>query len=204
MQMKAGKTNTKELDDQGAKSQLSKWADWVGINTFNDPELELMVESVREFVLAIKNQEHPRWLSLIGNRGTGKTHCAKRVLKYAAAMPDFNNPSYAYFPTLVYWPKLADELRTKDSNGTVKFNDMMRWKYLALDDVFVERDTTGFIADKITTLLGCRVGKWTIITSNLTLKQIAAREMRIADRMIRDGSIVVDLQTQSYLTRKQQ
>lgn len=79
-----------------------------------------------------------------------------------------------------------------------EFRDMRCWPVLVLDDIFAERDNFGFSADKLNTLLGCRSRKWTILTSNLGWSAISKAEARIADRMIRDDGIVVEMNCMSY------
>ena len=61
---------------------------------------------------------------------------------------------------------------------------------LVIDDLGVERDTSGFIKDRLFTLLEKRLNKWTLITTNLKLKTIQdSYDVRIASRIIRDGNI---------------
>lgn len=79
----------------------------------------------------------------------------------------------------------------------------MKWPLLVVDDIGAERDTTGFAAEKLNTLLGARVGKWTVITSNLYLEQLGGIDPRISDRIIREpGNQYIELTTTSYAVRK--
>jgi DNA replication protein DnaC len=77
-----------------------------------------------------------------------------------------------------------------------------KWPVLFLDDIGAERDTTGFAAEQLNTLLGRRVGKWTILTSNLALDGIAGIDPRIADRIIRQPNLYLEVETLSYSLRK--
>lgn len=99
----------------------------------------------------------------------------------------------------IYWPKFVSELRGGDAFE--KFRDMWKWPVLFLDDICAERDTTGFTSEQLNTLLGCRENKWTIITSNKLLHQIAELEPRIADRIIRAPNIFVEVVGKSYSLR---
>ena len=56
-------------------------------------------------------------------------------------------------------------------------------------------------AEKINTLANVRVGKWTILTSNLSMVQIAKVDKRIASRMVRNKGIVADVNTKDYNLR---
>ena len=92
-----------------------------------------------------------------------------------------------------------DQLRGGESYG--QYNDMKRWPYLVIDDIGAERDPSGFSAEKLTTVLGCRGGRWTVITGNLSLAQVEAMDVRIASRMHRDGSRVVEVTAMDFAFR---
>lgn len=181
----------------------NNWAVWLGIHTFGDPELEKLVRKVAEWRRAVAANLPPRWLSLIGDSGVGKTHCAKKLEKSLSGDPRWNSEAYSYVPRLIHWPSFVEQLRAKENEPAFGlYRDAMRWRYLILDDIFAERDTTGFASEKLATLLGCRCGKWTVITSNLPMPHIAARDTRIADRMARDNGIIADIRTKSFALRK--
>jgi DNA replication protein DnaC len=78
---------------------------------------------------------------------------------------------------------------------------LFSWPVLFLDDIGAERDSTGFASENLNTLIGCRANRWTIITSNLMLEQLAAIDPRISDRMIRKPNIVVEVNTVSHSLR---
>ena len=79
---------------------------------------------------------------------------------------------------------------------------MWDWPYLFLDDVGAERDTTGFASEQLCTLLGTREGKWTMITSNLSVAEFASLDTRIASRMFRGGSKAIEIDAKDYSTRR--
>lgn len=102
---------------------------------------------------------------------------------------------------MIFWPEYIERLRDgmKDGNGLKYFLDMIRWPFAVLDDIGAGRDATGFASDKLNTLLAGRVGKWTIITSNLSLDGIAQIDTRIASRIIREpGNLYIDLDVKDY------
>jgi DNA replication protein DnaC len=82
--------------------------------------------------------------------------------------------------------------------------DMGSWPLLVIDDIGAERDQTGFASEKLNMLLGMRVGKWTVITSNLLLKALSKVDDRIASRMFRErGNLVIEIQaTKDFGERK--
>lgn len=105
----------------------------------------------------------------------------------------------------VYWPEMVGRLRdVDDREGREKFKEMAKWPVLFLDDIGAERDHTGFSSDQLNSILGQRVGKWTIITSNLPLHKIAEIDVRISDRMVREkGNELIELEgLKSYALRK--
>jgi DNA replication protein DnaC len=158
-----------------------------------------MVEAVAEYALAMRANEHPRWLSLFGTTGTGKTHCATRLFEWAS---DNMTCVSSFWPEFVYWPELIDSLKgSKREFMYDKFKEMRRWPFLALDDVFAERDPSGFAAERAINLLSSREGKWTVITSNLSLQAIAQIDARMASRMIRSANRVCDINTVDYSLR---
>jgi DNA replication protein DnaC len=165
----------------------------------DDPRVLALAEGCLKWLEGVRAGERPRWLSLLGLTGTGKTHCARRLYRMTgAASPPYHSTDF--FPSFVHWPSMVDDLRSFERQE--EYRDMRRWPFLFLDDIMAERDTTGFASEKLSTLLSTRAGRWTVLTSNLTLDQIARSDTRIADRMLRDGGVVVDVTAPSYALRK--
>lgn len=188
-----------------SNADLDKWCEWLKFQTFEDPKLEQMVGSCAEFCRRIHKRSNPCWLVLLGNRGTGKTHCAKRTFAYVVSQvsPDRAvecNPRISP----VYWPELIERLRheaTRDAAARTLFA-MCEWPVAFVDDVFAERDSTGMAAEKLNMVLSLRVGKWTIITGNKSLREIADVEPRVADRIVRErGNLCVTVDSASYAVR---
>jgi DNA replication protein DnaC len=177
--------------------RLAEWERWLKLKTYSDPVLIEAVEKCAEFALQFKAECSPRWITILGNTGTGKTHCARRLWNHLSARLDWRTCDFNQRE--IYWPKFVSELRSGDAFEN--FRDMWKWPVLFLDDICAERDTTGFTSEQLNTLLGCREGKWTIITSNKLLHQIAELEPRIADRMIRRPNIFVEVNTTSHSLR---
>lgn len=135
-------------------------------------------------------------LSLLGHSGTGKTHCAERLASWLYSRPEWERTSF--IPKVIYWPKQVDEM--KDGNYQL-FRDLQSWPYLVIDDIFAERDPTGFAADKLNTLIGARSRHWTLVTGNIEFDKIATIDERIASRMVRGGSLVVECLAKPFSTR---
>ena len=150
-----------------------------------------------EFANALKHGQQPRWLSILGVTGTGKTHCANRLWSFAYPLARWQETAFMHHP--IYWPSFVSELR--GGNAYDKARDLQRWPVLFLDDIGAERDTTGFATEQLNTLLGCRMNRWTILTSNLNLEHLAEIDPRIADRVIRRPNIFIELDTISHALR---
>jgi DNA replication protein DnaC len=175
---------------------LKRWAEWFGLQLL-DEEIERMVRVSAEWARDVRDGEKPRWLSLLGSSGTGKTHIAKCLWNWLSKKDDFEDKA-EYVPQWIYWPKLVEDLRSGSAYN--RYRDMMRWKYLVLDEVCAENQTE-FSTEKLHNLLGSRVGRWTIVTSNKRAVDIATLDRRIASRMARGGSYVVDIRTKDYSLR---
>lgn len=166
---------------------------------FNDPKVDRMVRTVGTFGQRFKYRHAPCWLSILGACGVGKTHCATKFWKHMASKMDWREFEFIQSP--IYWPEFIQSLR--QGVGYEKLVELGEWPVLFLDDIGAERDTTGFASEQLNALLGRRVGKWTIITSNLSIEQLAKIDPRIGDRIIRErGNCFVEIDTISFGLRK--
>lgn len=170
----------------------------LSFETLGDPKLETALRAANDWLSSFARRTPPKWLSLLGHSGTGKTYLARQLWRKASHSANWSQ--CGYIQKAIYWPEFVQDLKRGDSYGLR--DDMRKWPVLFLDDVLAERDPSGFATDELASLLGCRVGKWTIVTSNLGLDAIAKIETRIASRMIRDGNVAVRLDTQDFATRK--
>ena len=85
--------------------------------------------------------------------------------------------------------QLADTFRQYGYNSYAEKADL-----LFVDDIGAEKDTTGFVKGKLCELLSRRLGKWTLLTSNLTLTDMGENyDNRISSRIIRDDNMFVRL-----------
>ena len=170
--------------------------------THKDPILCDMLAAAKDFVQAMANPSTKprRWLSFTGPSGTGKTFMAMMIRDAAKKFHHLTYSDTLINPILVrYWPKLITALRNGEYHWIEDLGDA---NVVFLDEVVVEHDPSGFVTDKLCDLLSRRVGKWTVITSNLTLEKLQAIDNRIASRMVRDGSVVVECNTTDYALRQ--
>lgn len=96
------------------------------------------------------------------------------------------------------WSKILTALRNR------KFSlaqDLIDANILFLDEIAIEHDPNGYSKDQLMAILGQRSRKWTILTSNYDLQRIAKIDERLASRIIRDGSMLVDCNTKDFSLR---
>lgn len=98
------------------------------------------------------------------------------------------------------WRKYVEECLDGDFSRTL---DLCEDWFLVLDDIGAKRDKSGAWVDKLDTILARRSeARWTIITANLSLQEISDQlDARIASRMLRGGSVVVDVDVPDYNVR---
>ncbi len=147
----------------------------------------------------IDDEGEPRWLSLIGNSGTGKTFLAEKVFQKMRGHPLLMEHRELINPVIkIFWPKLLSQLRDGDY---YRIRDLADANFVFIDEIAVEHDPSGFGKDKLCELLSSRVKKWTILTSNLTLEKLSNIDTRISSRMIRGGSVVVETDAMDFYLR---
>lgn len=94
------------------------------------------------------------------------------------------------------WRGFCKDIR---SGSFGRIDDLIEDSFVILDDVGTEYDPNGFIASTLDRVCNSRLGKWTLVTCNLSLRQIAEKiDTRIADRMVRGGSEVFESELQSH------
>jgi DNA replication protein DnaC len=122
----------------------------------------------------------PRWISALGQTGTGKTEWAKRV-KSAAS----RNMTAQMF----HWSNVCDDYLAKRDYGVLDY--MANLDFLVIDEIGL-KDWKHANRD-LSALLNKRLGRWTVITSNLTQAELADIDARIASRLVRDNNRIVTM-----------
>jgi DNA replication protein DnaC len=184
------------------KSDSYDWA----FNTLGDPKLEKVLIAVKEFASGWILKEQGRWLTLSGTTGTGKTHLAKklcacwnergghRIISESMTKPLQLQPAF-----FVKWTDFVDSQRAGEYGEMEK---LKRAHYVALDDIGTERDPTDFAKELLYKLLNAREGKWTVITTNLTLEAIKRDlDVRVASRIVRGTNRLVQFTIADYALR---
>lgn len=179
-------------------------------DTFGQSCLEVMKAATKDMIWRLP-AGGPYWLTFLGATGNGKTMLAKSIFNRAkkVTIPCSIVPGRTKYPweslipgmrvQWVDWRKLCDDLNNGQWHRIDEICDA--W-FVVLDDIGTEYDPKGMLKNKLDRILNSRIGMWTVITSNLFYDQIADKlDVRIASRMKRAGSIVVETNTTDYVLR---
>ena len=132
-------------------------------------------------------QKRVRWVTLHGSPGCGKTH----LIRAASAILRANGKESQTWN----WKTLFNWLMDSDSYPGL-WRQVVHMPFLGLDDIL-----TGYLAsDKASglqssilyDLLEERLGKWTLITSNIAPENMP--DVRLTSRLFRGNNVVVDMQ----------
>lgn len=145
------------------------------------PETRRMHSEAQLLLNDIIHRQKARWLTLCGQSGCGKTHLAKAAVNVLR-----NTGRQAQC-----WPmsKIASMLRDGEYGLT---DHLCEVRFLALDDLGAEQ-MSEFVRAQLYQVLNARLGKWTLITSNLSVHEIGdSIDIRIASRIHRGRNVVVE------------
>lgn len=198
-------TRTQQTPAGPSPTILNRFERLAQFETLQDPQLEKMYSAAATFAASL-NFTKPYWLLLAGATGTGKTHLAHKVWKqfmdqnrFELKLDAANNRIVGNTAMWLDWRRFCKDLR---SGGFDAIDDVIKEWFVVIDDVGASRDPSGFVTDVLDQIVAGREGKWTMITSNLTLRDMAiVLDVRIADRMLRHGGVVVEVNTVSYNQR---
>jgi DNA replication protein DnaC len=160
-----------------------------GWKAMGDPVLVTMAKAGGDFVREIKAKAPPRWLTLWGTSGSGKTYLARII--------------HGLFPGKAHWLDWVDLCRRYQAKEETA--NRIRWAadapLVVLDDIGAEHQTPATVG-LTHSLLHSRLNRWTIITSNLSPDDWSIIDARIGSRLVRGGNKHVECRTQDFATRR--
>ena len=176
----------------------------------HEKSLAEAADHAARFVAAVDSGEVPYWLTLLGDCGCGKTMLARQI--FCACMK--YNPGAGSLWIRGSGPDAESNRRPRCVwMSATEFADAIRKDFglpeylerdfiVVIDDVGAARDTTNFIADGLYRLANVRLGRWTIFTTNLKLREISENiDPRFASRLIRDDNVCHKITAGDYAMR---
>ena len=159
-----------------------------------------------DFAAEMESSAPPRWLTLSGGCGAGKSHLARQTKRFwiehaGWVRAEGKSGSYRRLREcrFISWRKFVQRQKAGEFRELV---DLMDLPLLIVDDIGAEYDPTGFAKGRLDELLDARLGKWTFITTNLSLQEIGEQlDARIASRMKRGGSRFIKTTAPDYNLR---
>ena len=174
--------------------------------TLGDPELELILGGFERLCNEMRAGEAPRWLTLIGDSGTGKSMLSEMVHKWAKknfTVNPGNGPNGIDTYRDIIFVKCKDIIDREKATQWTYTKRICEAFFVVIDDLGAPRDKNEFLADCYARICEERLGKWTIITTNKPLARIAEEiDARIASRMIRGGSEVIEASAMDWNLRE--
>jgi hypothetical protein len=191
-------------------------------------QLEEMHTEAQWFIADVLRGASPRWLTLYGRSGTGKTLLARAIDRFFSAKSRLESAynrqrkddrsdylkSFSYVqegPTFVKWERIITAAREGEYWPITQCG---RDWFKIIDDIgsegFQERKDgtarpTAFVTAKLGALVDRRIGKWTVITTNFTRKEFAELfDVRIASRLTRDGNRMAECMVRDWALRVEQ
>ena len=175
---------------------------WLGLDV-TSKAVQRMADEAEKFTARwFRNHPHSSLLVLAGEYGTGKSHVARAIHRFAttAAWSAFheNKAWGARIPGSLYlrWPEVADAFK-EGQYGVLE--DCFTESLVILDDVGAEHDPSKNAADKFCQVLTRRERLFTLVTTNISPALWPERfDGRIADRLLRNSVVVELSDTRSY------
>ena len=190
-------------DAMPAADQHPAWYPDINLDGDTTGTIRAAADAAAAIVAEMRANAAPRWLTLTGLQGTGKTMLARQIFAESQSL----NPGAASLwigdrrrPRCVW----LDETDFAEAvMADARLPEYLAGDYLViLDDLGSARERWDRVADALFRLANARLGRWTIWTSNLTHREISdSIDARLASRLIRDGNKGVRITAPDYALR---
>lgn len=165
------------------------------------PALASVMPAVHRFCSDVINGEEPRWLTILGPSGIGKTLALRQAFRMLSRnehlwpIRKYNRDGSLSSERM---PQCAHIIPGEDLHDYRAPRDYGAYDLLYVEDIGagagMERGSGSVTASRVTELLQYRTGKWTLLDANMSRRQIAQKlDERIASRIKRDGSVLIEL-----------
>lgn len=188
-------------------------------------KLEEMLSEAKRFLIEMWTGAEPRWLTICGRSGVGKSHLARRIADFLRKQAEwiyldtvFLRKSehsrtyldgYGYAQEKGIFTRWADLVKSSRDGDYYPFNRACLDWCKVVDDIgaagFSSEKREGaavltpFVLEKLGELCDSRLRKWTVLTSNYNRKQIGEQfDVRIASRLARDGNVIVECNVRDF------
>lgn len=165
----------------------------------------MALKEALDFCMEMASETAPaRWLTLLGKSGVGKTMLARCINRFfqnrmEALLLDEIRPHERSYRRggLKLWGSVVGDMLDGDFSGLRDLKD--DW-FVCLDDIGAEYDRCRELSvSKLYDVLSARTNRFTVITANLTLDEVNRKmDARIASRLLRHGSVVVDIEAADF------
>jgi DNA replication protein DnaC len=174
---------------------------WLKIDSRGNPRLQDLEVKASAFCEAFAvNPRRGYRLLITGPNGTGKTHTARAVIRWARSekmripvdpIQIDDGETYDLVRSMfLFWPKVVDGFKAGHWNV---IEEAEKQSMLAIDDIGAEHDPSGIGREKLCYLLERRAQRYTIMTTNVPRLEWQEKfERRIASRFLRN-CVIVDL-----------
>jgi DNA replication protein DnaC len=174
---------------QQRRTWLNKWLKM----EITHPEIVALQSEVYNFCASYAKQpKRGHRMIIYGENGSGKSHAAKSIFKWAGRvamnlpMVHGDSGELKLADALFFnWPMVVDGFKT---GQWYVIEEMFPCSLLVLDDLGAEHDPSKIGVEKLYQIMEQRINKWTVITTNIPPESWEEKfERRIASRFLRNA-----------------